>query len=64
MKLTKNQRSLVSEALIDLARKKVYDGHPCEGKECLDLDRMLFKFFLSQLTEEDFKKESLSGDLK
>lgn len=55
MKLTKQQRELLSEALISLSLKEAKEGRPYKAIELVNLDRILFKFFISQLTEGDFK---------
>lgn len=62
MKLDKNQRSLLSEAIVSLAIKSSRKGKENKARQCLVLDKILYKFFLDQMTEEDFNRESLKHE--
>ncbi len=60
MKLTRNQRGILSEAIVSLTISEAKAGRDNKVRECLLLDKILYKYFLSQMTEEDFKEEAVS----
>jgi len=59
MKLSRDQRGLLSDAIVSLSISEARAGRENKARECLVLDKILYKYFLSQLTEEDFKEESI-----
>ena len=59
MKLNREERSLLSEAVLNLAFSEAQKNRDNKFKTLLALDKRLHNYFLSLLTEEEFKNELL-----
>lgn len=62
MKLNREEIRLLSEAMVSLILSESKAERNNKVQRLMSLDKKLYKFFLSQLTEKDLKSERFLND--